>query len=125
MKTIYFILLSVLFVATGQLMLKQGLIDLGELHFGKEDLSETASKVFTSPLVLFGITLFALSSVLWLTALSRAELSFAYPLLSIGYATVAVASFVLFNETLSITRIIGIVVILIGISILSLNGGQK
>ncbi len=125
MKTIYFILLSVLFVAAGQLMLKQGLINLGELHFDLAHLSETTHKVVTSPLIVLGITLFALSSILWLTALSRAELSFAYPLLSIGYATVAIASIILFKEHLSLTRFFGILIIILGVAILSLNGGEK
>lgn len=121
MKAIYLILLSILFVASGQLLLKQGLTELGTLDFSLAHITSTAFLVFTKPLVLLGLFLFASSSVLWLTALSRTELSFAYPLLSIGYATVAVTSFLIFHEKISWTRILGIVIILIGISILALN----
>src|SRR3989338_11708526 len=124
MKAIYLILLSILFVASGQLLLKQGLTELGTLDFSSAHLSSTLFLVFTKPLVLLGLFLFASSSVLWLTALSRAELRYAYPLLSIGYATVAITSFILFHESPSWTRILGIAIILIGVSLLALNGGN-
>src|SRR3989344_2206374 len=113
MKAIYLILLSILFVASGQLLLKQGLTELGTLDFSSAHLSSTLFLVFTKPLVLLGLFLFASSSVLWLTALS-----------SIGYATVAITSFILFHESPSWTRILGIAIILIGVSLLALNGGK-
>ena len=125
MKAIYLILLSILFVASGQLMLKQGLTELGTLDFSLAQLSGTIALIFTKPLVLLGLSLFASSSLLWLTALSRAELSFAYPLMSISYATVAVTSFLIFHETINWTRILGIAIILIGISILALDGRKN
>lgn len=125
MKAIYLILLSILFVASGQLLLKQGMTELGVLDFSLAQLSGTALLIFTKPLVLIGLFLFASSSVLWLIALSRTELSFAYPLLSISYATVAITSFLIFHETISWTRILGILIILIGISLLALNGRKN
>lgn len=123
MKAIYLILISILFVASGQLLLKKGVMDAGELDFG--NLTQTIPKLLTSPLLLLGIAIFVSSSVLWLIALSRTELSYAYPLLSIGYALVAVLSWLFFDEKLGVLRIAGIGVIIIGISLMSMENTKK
>jgi multidrug transporter EmrE-like cation transporter len=47
--------------------------------------------------------------------LSRVEVSFAYPLLSVGYIVTAIAGYYLFQENLSITRIAGILIICVGV----------
>lgn len=125
MKPIYFILLSILLVSSGQLILKFGMTQLGVLDFSLGSIADTAIKIALTPYVIIGVLLFGLSSVLWLTALSRAELSYAYPLFSIGYAIVSISSWFLFNEKMNGFRIAGIAIIILGVSILSLNGGQK
>jgi len=51
----------------------------------------------------------------WLLVLSRVEVSFAYPLLSVGYIVNAVAGYYLFQENLSLTRITGILIICVGV----------
>jgi len=54
------------------------------------------------------------SFVAWLLVLSRVQVSFAYPMLSLGYVVNAVASYYLFQEPLSPVRIAGIFVIVLG-----------
>ena len=125
MKTIYLILISILLISSGQLLLKSTMTKIGPLDFSSNAILDTAIRVLTTPLILASITLFGLSSILWLTALSRTELSYAYPLFSIGYAIVAISSWLLFNEKMNAFRIAGIAIIILGVSILSLKGGQK
>lgn len=119
MKPIVTILLSVLMVATGQLVLKAGLNRLGSLSFQTNEIFQTFFTIFTSPLVVLGFLLFIGSSVLWLVALSKADLSFAYPMLSISYATVAFLSILIFNEPFSWTKGLGVVIIVIGVFLMS------
>jgi multidrug transporter EmrE-like cation transporter len=124
MKAIYLILLSVLFVSSGQILIKYGLSGLGELSFAANDIPDTAQKILLNPLILLGIAVFVTSSILWLTALSRTELSYAYPLLSIGYAVVAIMSWLIFNEKMSLLRIAGVITIMIAVSMLAFEKGE-
>lgn len=119
MKPLKTILLSVFMVATGQILLKLGLNGLGKLVFELNTFIPTFIKVFSTPLVLIGLLLFVTSSVLWLVALSKSELSFTYPMLSVSYALVAALSFVLLKEPFSVWRGLGIVIIVMGVFLMS------
>ena len=50
-----------------------------------------------------GLLCYVVSVAVWLLVLSRVEVSFAYPLLSVGYIVNAVAGYYLFQENLSLT----------------------
>ena len=65
--------------------------------------------------ILGGLFLYVVSVVVWLLVLSRVEVSFAYPMLSVGYIVNAVAGYYLFQENLSLTRITGILIIIAGV----------
>jgi multidrug transporter EmrE-like cation transporter len=55
------------------------------------------------------------SVVVWILALSRVEVSIAYPMLSLGYVVNAVAAWWLFGEVLNAMRLAGIAVIIVGV----------
>jgi len=55
------------------------------------------------------------SVVFWILALSRVDVSIAYPMLSIGYIVTAMAGWLLFAESLSVTRVAGIFIIIAGV----------
>ena len=60
--------------------------------------------------------------VVWIIALTRVEVSLAYPMLSIGYVVNAVAAWMLFGEQLTPMRLIGIFVIILGVYLLAASG---
>jgi multidrug transporter EmrE-like cation transporter len=60
-----------------------------------------------------------LSVVVWIVGLSRVDVSIAYPMLSLGYVVNAFAAWYLFGEILSVQRLVGIGIILIGVAILA------
>jgi multidrug transporter EmrE-like cation transporter len=62
---------------------------------------------------------YAISILLWMAVLSKVEVSFAYPFLSIGYVVAALVGYQFFGESLSWTRIVGIAVICIGVYLIS------
>ncbi len=115
---ILLVLLSVILVNTGQLLLKHGLNLLGEISLSGDIIFSLINAVF-SPFVFFGIVFFVASSFFWLLALSKAELSYAFPILSLGYVLVSVLSWLFFNEVLSVLRILGLSVIVVGVYMLS------
>jgi multidrug transporter EmrE-like cation transporter len=52
-------------------------------------------------------------------ALSRVEVSIAYPMLSIGYVVNALAALWLFGEAVSVTRMAGIGIIIVGVYVVA------
>jgi drug/metabolite transporter (DMT)-like permease len=106
---------SVAFGTLGQVLLKSGTGPAGA-----PGLIETLSRALSTPLVWAGLATYAFSSVLWLVALSRLELSAAYPLGASGYVIVVAAS-VLMGEAVPLWRWIGVAVIVTGILAVSLG----
>lgn len=109
------IVFGVMLNAAAQLALKQGMRNIGYFDFRLESCGRVIIAVATSPYVLGGLTCYVISVAVWLLVLSRVEVSYAYPLLSIGYIVTAVAGLLFFNESMNITRWAGIMVICLGV----------
>ena len=69
--------------------------------------------------VWVGIILYGLSSISWLWVLSRAQLSFAYPILALSFPIVVGLSAIFFGEAISILRWIGVGCVILGVSLLA------
>ncbi|MDP9373459.1 MAG: SMR family transporter, partial [Chloroflexota bacterium] len=91
----------------------------GVLDLSPATLVPTLFRVFTQPLILLGFIFVFGASIFWLAVLSRVDLSFAYPLLALGYVVTALLSRLLFDEAISPARWAGIVVICLGVVLVS------
>lgn len=110
-----FIALSVIGNALAQLLLKRGMIAVGEYPHSLQELMKFFYHAFTNPYVLGAIFVTFLTALTWFAALSKWQLSYLYPFISLCYIIVAIVSFYWFKETISITRWIGISVICVGV----------
>lgn len=113
------ILSGVLLNAIAQLALKQGMRQIGHFDFTPATLISMSWRIGTNGYVVLGLACYVISVAVWLLALSRVEVSFAYPMLSVGYIVTAVAAFYLFGEALTPVRIAGIAVIIFGVFLIS------
>jgi drug/metabolite transporter (DMT)-like permease len=122
MKYIAFILFTVMTNAAAQLMLKQGMMSLGNISFeGTNPIIKLLQIVF-SPWVFAGLLTFVISMASHLYVLSKVELSFAYPFLSLAYVAVAVFAYFVFREDLNAYRIAGIAFICVGTVLIAQSG---
>lgn len=113
--TFSLLMAGVLLNAVAQLLLKAGTNRVGEFAFTLENIAPVGAKIATSPYILAGIGCYVVSLVVWILALSRVPVSVAYPLLSIGYIVNAVAAWMLFGESLTAQKLVGIGFIVIGV----------
>ena len=84
-KYIPMILLGVLLNAAAQLALKQGTRQIGVFDFSLANIWPIGWQIGTNPFILLGLLCYAISVVVWILVLSRVDVSFAYPMLSVGY----------------------------------------
>lgn len=109
------ILVGVLLNAGAQLLLKEGMRRIGHFELAWINAVPVGTQIAANPYVLLGLTAYVASVAIWLLVLSRVDVSFAYPMLSIGYIVNAAAGYYLFQENLSLTRVTGILVIIAGV----------
>lgn len=115
------ILLGVLLNAGAQLLLKAGMTQIGHFEFNFTNIIPIGLKVATNWPIVGGLIAYVVSVLVWLMVLSRVQVSFAYPMLSIGYIVNAIAAYYLFGESLSIMRVTGIFIIIIGVYLIAQN----
>lgn len=113
------VLFGVLLNAAAQLLLKAGTNTVGHFAFDKTNILPVGWQLATEPHILGGLTCYVVSVVVWIMALSRVEVSIAYPMLSIGYVVNAVAAYYLFGEAVTPMRLIGIGIIILGVYIVA------
>ena len=106
---------GVLLNAGAQLLLKARTNSVGMFEFSRDNLLPVGWQLATEPHIIGGLGCYLVSVVVWIMALSRVEVSIAYPMLSIGYVVNALAAWYLFGEAVTLTRLTGIGVIIVGV----------
>lgn len=119
MKYYALLLTAVCISVTGELLLKHGMNQVGVLSLHPDNILPGLWRSFTSPFVLLGFAAVFTGSIFWLSVISRADLSFAYPMLSLGYILVVIASWAFLNEHFNPVRLLGVLVICVGVVIVS------
>lgn len=102
-----------------QILLKTGMLQIGKFSVEISKLFMTFVGIFLNPFVLVGMFLYFAASLLWLIVLSRIDLSFAYPLLSIGYIFIVLYSDIVLKEEVSLVRWAGVLTICLGVFLIS------
>jgi drug/metabolite transporter (DMT)-like permease len=119
------LLIAMSLTVTGELLLKSGMNRHGELNVSMDTLVSTAVKLFTSPWVLGGFVFVFSGALFWLAVLSRWDLSLAYPLLSISYIIGMAASVLFLGERVTWVRVLGVLVIIVGVFLISREAAGK
>ena len=113
------IVTGVLLNAVAQLALKAGVKDLGPIGLSLDQVWPVSSRLMAEPYLWTGLGWYGVCVVIWILALSRVEVSIAYPMLSLGYVVNAAAAWWLFGEALGPMRLLGIGIIIVGVYILA------
>ena len=110
------VLFSVILNTLGQLLFKVGLNQIGAFNFSPANLIQFGCKVVTNLSVMSGLLIYVISTIVWFLVLSRADVSFAYPLVSIGYIFNSFAAYYFLHEhAFSPMRLAGTLVIIVGV----------
>jgi len=114
---IVLILICVVLASFGQVYMKKGLLESGEIKINELLTKKIFSVVFQKN-IFIGLILYLISMSFWLIVLSRTELSFAYPLIGLGYVLTAFLAKFYFNENITLIRLFGILLIISGAALI-------
>jgi len=115
------ILTGLLLNAVAQLLLKAGSRAIVGVTVSFSNAWTLLERVAINPPIIGGLVCYAISVVVWIFALSRVDVSVAYPMLSVGYVVNAIAAWMLFGENLNAARLAGIGVIIVGVWLVARN----
>jgi len=115
MFAIGLVLICVILGAMGQISMKTGMMQVGQINSLSDLLDpSTAREIFFNSYVMGGLVLYFISAFLWLGALSTLDVSFMYPLLSFAYVVTAVFAVIYLGEVLTLSRWAGILLVVTG-----------
>ena len=106
---------AMLLGTAAQLLLKAGTNAVGPFAFTLENALPVGLRLAFEPRIVGGASCYVVSLVLWIMALSRTEVSVAYPMVSIGIALNALLAWWLLGEAVTPLRMAGIGVIILGV----------
>ncbi|MBS0564003.1 MAG: transporter [Proteobacteria bacterium] len=118
-KYFIFIVVTVILNATSQLLMKTGIGQVGQAELSAGKAAGLLVRAATNPFIILGLTTMTLSMGTHLMSLSRFEVSFAFPFLSVAYVIVALYGGLILGEDVNPTRILGICTIMLGTVILA------
>jgi len=114
---IFYIVLYIVLTVSGLVLMKSGLMETN-----MQGLGELIKNLLNFPFLLahwkyiLGMICYATSFLTWMFLLSKKDLSFIYPLtVGIIYALVMISSVVFFHEQLTIYKIVGTILIGLGL----------
>ena len=117
--TLFLIIVSVVLNCAAQLCMKRGMMGIGEITGGIQGFLLALPNMIANAYLWLSLVCYGISIVMWMVVLSKADVSYAYPFLSIGYILSAVVGYYAFGENVTLTRIAGIIVICIGVVLIS------
>ncbi|RAP32996.1 hypothetical protein DID77_03765 [Candidatus Marinamargulisbacteria bacterium SCGC AG-439-L15] len=113
-KMIAFVFTPILLTIVGEFILKDTVNQLPPLNGVGSILM-----ILQSPGILMGVSLIVIGGLLWLVALSKFEMSFIYPFLSINYVAILVGSQLFLGEEVNLNRYVAMGLIIIGLIFIS------
>ncbi len=110
-----YILLTILFTVYGQLVLKWQIAGVGPLPSGGLDKLAFLLKLLFNPWILSGFIAAFLASLAWMAAMTKFEISHAYPFMSLNFVLVVLAGGLLFQESITAFKLAGLALVVAGI----------
>jgi uncharacterized membrane protein len=126
LKLLLILLVGLAFESAGVVLLKKGIMQIGDMQ------GITAAEIFrvvksgaVSPQILLGVLFEALFFLCLLILMSKSDISFLWPLTALSFVFATFAAMIFLGETVSLTRWIGVILIVIGAAFISYSQHVK
>jgi multidrug transporter EmrE-like cation transporter len=114
-----YVLGSVLFTVYGQLVVKWQVAKAGALPGNLPAKISFLLHLVLNPWIMSAMAAGFCALLSWLAAMTKFELSYAYPFMSLAFVLVLILSAVLFHEAVTVPKVLGVVLVMVGIIVAS------
>lgn len=115
-RGLFLVLLVALLQVSGNLLLRAGVVGAGGLSLNLSTLLADLRRLLLNPVFDLGVFLYGAASLIWFGVVSSESLSSSYPLVvALSFILVTAGAVVLFQETVSAQKVVGLGVLLVGI----------
>ena len=116
----FYILLSIFLGVVSQLIIKwqMSAFSFDDYEAWQEKFA-LAFSMLLNPFIIISLVLTLLAGVSWMIAMTRFEISYAYPFTLLALVLVTIFSAIFFGESINIYKLIGIVFIMLGIVVIT------
>jgi len=115
----FYIFGTIAFTVYGQIMMKWRIDKYGNLPTEFSDKLLFLFRLLLDPLILSGFLSAFVASLFWMAAMTKFDISFAYPFMSFSFALVFILSIFLFGEPITVQKVLGLGLIVAGIIVTS------
>lgn len=114
-----YVFLTILLTVCGNLIIKWQVMQLGALPENWSNRLLFFVNLLLNPWVITGLVAAFFAFITWVLAMTKLELSYAYPFVGFSFVLVLLGGMVFFHESLSWQKVIGVLFIIIGVFISS------
>jgi drug/metabolite transporter (DMT)-like permease len=114
-----YILLTLLFTVYGQLVLKWQMGKAGSMPDNTIDKILFLLQQFLNPWIMSGFMSAFLASLAWMAAMTRFNLNYAYPFMSLAFIIVMLFSVIFLRESLTLQSVLGTVLVVVGLTVIA------
>ena len=114
-----YILCTIFFTVYSQLIIRWRVGLAGELPSGFPEKSLSIFQLLASPWVITAIIATLLAGISWMLTMTRFEISYAFPFISLTYVLMLIAGFYFFGESLSPMKLLGTFLVVSGLMIIA------
>jgi drug/metabolite transporter (DMT)-like permease len=107
------------FTAYGQLILKWRIAQFEPLPADTIGKLKFLLLLLYDPAIFSGFAAAFLASLAWMAAMTKFELSYAYPFMSLTFVAVLVLSASILGEPLSVRKVLGVALIVVGTAVVA------
>jgi len=114
-----YILLTIILTVYGQLIVKWQVMEAGDLPASWDGKLAFLLRLLLNPWILSGFFAAFLAAMCWMAAMTKFQLSYAYPYMGLVFALLLLFSAVLFHEPITWPKLVGTALIVIGVVVVS------
>lgn len=125
-KTLLILLVALVFEAVGVVLLNRGLKQIGSVdHISAVEIARIVQRGVANPNILLGVFFEAIFFAGLLILMSRSDVSFIWPLTSLGFVLTTLAARFYLKEEVSSLRWCGVLLIMLGAGLITWTEQQK
>ena len=113
----FYISLTIVFTVYGQLVIKWQILKAGTFPENGIEKLWFLGHLLLNPWVISSLLAALLASIAWMAAMTKLQLSHAYPFMGLAFILVMICSGMLLNEPITTPKVVGLAFVVIGLAI--------